>query len=254
MALRNQLIVWRTLAINRLLGRTRVLEWISAAKWAIYPLLVRWTPRVAIAIHEPESARVFWDAITPGMIVIDAGANRGGFSVLASRRVGANGRVFAFEPEARNFAILQKKMRRFPNVTPVQKAVSDAVGEAVLHLDSFHAGHSLVAVISGPAVSETRVAVTSLDAFAGDEKLPGIDLVKLDVEGSELQAIAGLREAMSGPRPPSLLVEVHAPNRPEDVIAAVTPYRYECRVLDAPLTGQAHQVPVHVFATPARRP
>jgi FkbM family methyltransferase len=244
---------WRTYAVNRILSGTKLLEWISAAKWAVYPSLVRWMPRLAIAIHEPESARAFWDAILPGMTVVDAGANRGGFSVLAARRVGPHGRVFAFEPEARNFVTLQRKMRRFPVVTPVQKAVSDSVGEAVLHLDSFHAGHSLVAVIAGPAVDEARVAVTSLDAFVREQQLDGIDVIKLDVEGSELQAIAGMREQLAGARPPSILVEVHAPNRPEDVIGAVLPYGYRCQVLDAALTGEPHRVPVHVFARPVAR-
>lgn len=245
---------WRTDAVNRYLGGTTLLEWISTAKWAVYPLLVRWMPRVAIAIHEPESAQAFWNAIRPGMIVVDAGANRGGFSVLASRRVGKHGRVFAFEPEPRNFETLRRKMSRFPVVTPVQKAVSDAVGTAMLHLDSFHAGHSLVGVIAGPAVSEVSVPLTSLDAFVRDNNLPGIDVVKLDVEGAELQAIAGLREQMSGSRPPVILCEVHTPHRPEDVIAAVTPYGYRCEVIDAKLTGEVHRVPVHVLAHPNRSP
>jgi len=243
---------WRTHAANRLLGGTVLLRWISAAKWAIYPFLVRWMPRVAIAIHEPESTSVFWDAIAPGMIVVDAGANRGGFSVLAAHRAGSSGRVFAFEPEARNFETLRRKMRRFPMVTPVQQAVSDSVGQATLHLDSFHAGHSLVGVIAGPAVSEATVAVTSLDAFVREQGLPGLDVVKLDVEGAELQAIAGMRAQLAGPRPPVILCEIHAPNRPEDIIAAVTPYGYRCEVLDAALTGEAHRVPVHVLARPAR--
>lgn len=244
---------WRTHTVNRLLGGTKLLEWISAAKWAVYPWLVRWAPRVALAIHEPESTRVFWNVVRPGMTVVDAGANRGGFSVLAARRVGASGRVYAFEPEVRNFEVLRKKMRHFPVVTPVQQAISDSVGEAVLHLDSFHAGHSLVGVIAGPAVDEARVAVTSLDAFVREQQLEGVDVVKLDVEGSELQAIAGMREQMAGPRPPFILVEVHAPNRPEDVIAAVTPFGYRCDMLDADLTGEPHRVPVHLFAKPVRR-
>ena len=247
---------WRTHATNRILGGTMLLRWMSAAKWAIYPLLVRWMPKMAIAIHEPESTSVFWNAIAPGMTVVDAGANMGGFSVLAAHRVGTSGRVFAFEPEPRNFASLSRRMRRFPMVTPVQRAVSDTVGEAVLHLDSFHAGHSLVGVIAGPAVSETTVPVTSLDAFVREQGLAGLDVVKLDVEGAELQAIAGMREQLAGPRPPVILCEIHGPNRPEDIIAAVTPYGYRCEVLDAALTGEAHRVPVHVLARPAaaRRP
>lgn len=244
---------WRTLAVNRLLGGTKLLSWVSAAKWAIYPSLVRWTPRVALAIHEPESSRAFWNAISTGMTVVDAGANRGGFSVLASARTGPSGRVFAFEPEPANFATLVRRMQRFTNVTPVQAAVSSSVGTAVLHLDSFHAGHSLTSVAAGPAVSEVTVPVTTLDAFARDRGLTSIDVVKLDVEGVELDAIAGMRELMSGPNPPIILCEIHTPNRPEDVIELVAPYGYVCDVLDADLTGRAHVVPVHVYAVPKSR-
>ena len=249
---RDTLAEWRTLVANRLLARTAIQRWLSAAKWAIYPALVRWMPRVAIAIHEPESTRAFWNAIKPGMTVVDAGANMGGFSILAANRVGNAGRVFAFEPEPHNCRTLARRMRRFPMVTVVGKAVSDRVGEASLHLDSFHAGHSLVGVQEGSAVGEITVPMTSLDAFVREHDLPGLDFVKLDVEGVELQVIAGMIEQMRSSRPPAILCEVHAPNRPEDVIAALVPHGYRCEVLDASLTGEVHRVPVHILASPRR--
>jgi FkbM family methyltransferase len=242
---------WRTLAAKRLFAGG-LLELISAAKWAVYPSLVRFTPWLAIAIHEPESSRAFWRAIEPGAIVIDGGANRGGFSILASRRAGSKGRVFAFEPEPRNFATLTRRMRPFPNVTPVQKAISGAPGEAVLQLDRFHAGHTLHRDIE--AVGSVTVPVTSMDAFVREHSLPGLDVVKLDIEGAELEAIAdGMREVLASPRRPVVICEIHPPITPEQIIAPLAAHGYLCTVLDAELTGQVHDVPVHVLATPPER-
>lgn len=243
---------WRTFVANRLLARTVIQRWISSTKWTIYPLLVRYVPRLALAIHEPESMGAFWDAIRPGMIVVDAGANMGGYSVVASRRTGANGRVYAFEPEPRNFAVLTKRLANYANVTPVQKALSATDGTASLHLDTFHAGHSLVTLDDRVVATSITVPVTSLDSFIASVGERGIDVLKLDVEGVELDVLRGMQNLLGGSNAPVILCEVHAPNRPEDVIAVLQPYGYTSKMLDADLTGAAHDVPVHVLATPRR--
>ena len=113
----------------------------------------------------------------------------GGYSLLASRRAGAEGRVFAFEPDPNNFARLVKQIGHSTNVQPVQKAIAAASGESLLFLDSFHAGHTLVDGRVGER--GISVGVTSLDDFVRDHSLPGIDVVKLDIEGAEEQAFSG---------------------------------------------------------------
>lgn len=247
-SLRPTLAERRTITANRLFVGTPLLGWVSAVKWAIYPLLVRFMPRVAILIHEPESTRAFWDAIQPGMMVIDGGANRGGFSMLASRRAGSSGRVFAFEPEPENFAILRKALRRLSNVTVVQKAIAGATGNATLKLDSFHAGHSLTnAVATDRGVT---VPVTTLDDFVADNALPGLDVVKFDIEGAELDAIRGMKRILSSTRRPVIICEVHPPLLPENLRDALEPYGYRTEMLDSVMTGAPHDVPVHIIARP----
>lgn len=241
---------WRTIIANRIFKETWLLEWISAVKWTVYPLLVRFLPRVAIAIHEPESTAAYWNMLRPGMIVIDGGANMGGYSVLASRRVGADGRVFAFEPEPRNAARLRKRLRGCPNVEVVEKALSDTDGTATLHLDSFHAGHSLV-IGADARPNSIQVPVTTLDTFARDRLLPGLDVVKLDVEGVELQVLDGMKGSLTSVRRPAILCEVHPPILPEAVEGRLVPFGYRCTTLDARLTGAEHDVPVHLLAVPS---
>src|SRR5690349_15847530 len=121
---------WRTILVKRFFPLS-LIDAISSLKWRVYPLLVRFAPRVAIWLHEPESTGAFWDAIRLGSLVVDGGANMGGFSLLASRRAGPSGRVFAFEPDPRNFARLAARLRRYANVEPVAKAISAASGQAV---------------------------------------------------------------------------------------------------------------------------
>src|SRR6185503_6800383 len=64
---------WRTLVTNRVFKSSPVVffEIASSAKWAFYPTLVRYAPKVAIFVHEPESTGVFWAALSPGAIVVD---------------------------------------------------------------------------------------------------------------------------------------------------------------------------------------
>lgn len=241
---------WRTILVKRFVPLV-VLDAISSLKWKIYPLLVRLWPGLAIFLHEPESTRAFWDAIAPGMLVVDGGANMGGYSLLASRRAGADGRVFAFEPDPNNFARLLKQIGHLTNVQPVQKAIAATSGESLLFLDTFHAGHTLVDGRVGE--HGISVGVTSLDDFVRDHALPGLDVVKLDIEGAELLAIDGMQSVLRGKRRPVILCEVHPPITPEDFINKMNELGYRTYALDAKLTGGRHDVPMHVLSLPPER-
>jgi FkbM family methyltransferase len=224
-----------------------LLDAISRVKWAIYPFLVRFAPRLAIAAHEPEATGAWWRAIEKRMIVVDGGANLGGYSMLASKRAGASGRIYAFEPEPDNFVQLVRRVREMPNVVPVQKALGRRSGEAQLHLDRFHARHSL----TRDGSRTITVRVTTLDEFVRDEKLAGVDVVKLDIEGAELEAIAGMTAVLTAPRRPVVLCELHPPHAPEQFRDALAVHGYRCELLDAQFTGAVHHGPVHILATPA---
>src|SRR5688572_13621160 len=71
--------------------------------------------------------RLFRELIRPGMVVVDVGANIGYFSLLASTLVGPTGRVYAFEPDPVNCALLRKNVRlnRVTNIEVIESALSD---------------------------------------------------------------------------------------------------------------------------------
>ncbi len=151
--------------------------------------------------------------VRPGMTVVDAGANLGYYSVLLSQSLQPSGQVYAFEPEPRNHltatanVLLARKL--CPQAAPAEvfaAALTDQVGSARLNLFGGNLGmHSLV-YGNGGAVGSSTVPTTTLDAlrWAG-ESGPGlrrrIDIIKADVQGSELALLRGAERTVERDRP-----------------------------------------------------
>lgn len=150
--------------------------------------------------YEAPETRVFEEFLRPGMTVFDLGANIGYYSALASRRVGPDGRVCAFEPDPANLALLQRNLQAngCRNVTVYPYAVSDRLGYAELFLDEASpSAHSIA--LAPPAVTATRRVVTvALDGLFPVEVCP--NLVKMDIEGAEFAALRGMPRMLADRR------------------------------------------------------
>lgn len=161
-------------------------------------------------IWEPSETAAFLAHVREGMCVLDVGANIGYYTLLAARAVGPSGRVYAFEPEPRNFALLLKNVAEngFGNVRPLRAAVSDAPGRVRLHLDDANFGaHSFdAASVRTSSGRSVEVDAVTLDSFADDAAAfeAGV-LVKVDVQGAEARVVAGARRLLALPRVTVLL-------------------------------------------------
>lgn len=147
---------------------------------------------------------LFEQALKKGMTVVDGGANVGYYTLLAARSVGASGRVYAFEPQSDNYALLVRnvELNGYTNVVPVKKALGARTETAALYLrDS--GTHSLYATAPASVPSES-VDVVTLDEFLEGKGWPDVDLVKLDLQGSEPAAIDGMLRLIE--RSPNLRV------------------------------------------------
>lgn len=129
-----------------------------------------------------------------GDVIIDCGAHLGTLSIVASKKVGQKGTVIALEPHPRTFSYLARnsKDNRCENITCINKAISDKEGKAFM-TDSYVSDMNHIGD-DGNIV----VLTTTLDAIARD--LEKIDLIKLDVEGYELQALKGGEETLKKTR------------------------------------------------------
>jgi FkbM family methyltransferase len=154
---------------------------------------------------EPPIQKCIARYLASGGVFYDIGANVGFFSLLAARRVGPQGFVYAFEPLADNVAAIRRNVRLngFANVTVHQVAVDARSGEGELLLTAWDGGSSLATAAGAPAQPLQRhtVRVVALDDLIQQEGLRPPTLVKIDVEGVEGGVLAGMVKALAAFRP-----------------------------------------------------
>ena len=174
--------------------------------------VVRILPEYRFVTWNPLEYAAFREAVSPGGVALDVGANVGAYTLLLGRWVGPEGRVYAFEPSPGAFEGLRRHLALNALegvVTPVRAAVSDAVGSAVLEGSGFSGSNRLLPGGAIPVDGGLSVATTTLDEFCAERGIVP-SFIKVDVEGAELAALRGARETIraAGPRL-ALFVEMH---------------------------------------------
>lgn len=154
------------------------------------------------------------DLVPSGGVVVDVGAAGGVHTLLASRLVGPAGRVVAIEARPGSVRILRawRRVLGLGNVQVLSMAVGATPGSLDLRVPLVPTRSHAVGGDDGsllarlPAVTRT-VGMTTLDLVATARGLQRLDLVKVDVEGAELDVLEGGAATISTHRP-VLLVEV----------------------------------------------
>jgi len=159
--------------------------------------------------YEVELDRLFKGAIDVNYTLIDCGANYGYWSVLASSAPFGSHRVIAIEPSSQNFAKLKNNAVVNDNRFEVMNcAIGAARGIARLS-GTKHEAFS----IAGSANDGEEVPVVALDNLIDDGRVSpdGKYLIKLDVEGVEIEAIKGGTRLLQGDS--VILCEEHGSDR-----------------------------------------
>lgn len=201
------------------------------------------------ASFEPNEFALLDVVLREGMVVVDGGANDGLYSLFASRRVGASGHVLAVEPSSREYERLlaNLELNRTANVTPLKLALGSREGDARLAIaEDGHEGQNTIGeTVSNPTVatrSHELVHVTTLDGLAEEQQLEQLDVLKLDVEGSELEALRGGYATIDRFRP-LMIVEAETERLAsqnatvDDVVVELEKLEYALYVFDSD-TGQ----------------
>ncbi len=138
--------------------------------------------------------------LSPGDVVVDAGANCGIYTVACAKLVGPEGKVIAFEPGAEVRQVVAKniELNQLANVRLHAEALSDRTGTANL----FHHGGPVAYSLAeaGDAASE-QVPIITLDAALERAEVSRLDLIKMDVEGAEELVLRGASRALAEYRP-----------------------------------------------------
>lgn len=134
-----------------------------------------------------------------GAVFYDIGANIGFFSVMGAKLVGATGLVYAFEPVPDNAARIRynARLNNFSQITVIEKAVSKTMGEGQLLLTTNIGGHALASADRPPDVrGSMTVDLVSIDELIAQKQLTPPTLVKIDVEGAELDVLQGMQQTI----------------------------------------------------------
>lgn len=143
-------------------------------------------------VWEPFETTLIMNEVKEGEVVLDIGANIGYYTLILSKLVGEGGKVFAFEPDPDNFALLKKNVtvNGLRNVILVKKAISNKSGTLRLYLSEENKGdHRIYDSCDGRR--SVPIHCIRLDDYFRDYT-GQIDFIKMDIQGAEAGAIQGM--------------------------------------------------------------
>jgi FkbM family methyltransferase len=174
--------------------------------------VVRIAPAFRHMTWNPDEYQAFRAAVSPGAIVIDAGANVGAYTVLFAQWTGGAGHVYAFEPDPVAAAGLRAHVELNDvahQVTIIPSAISDGHDTRLRFSVCASSGVSRLAPDDERSGTAVDVDAVSLDRFCADRGVVP-NVIKIDVEGAELNALRGARATIAAARPAlALFVELH---------------------------------------------
>lgn len=164
--------------------------------------------------YEPQETALVSSILKPDSVFVDVGANWGYFTLLAANLISDNGVVLSLEPDPRLFQILDSNIARnkFRHITALQVAAADKPGTLKLagyEESEGNFGVSRIIADDEKHSSFYQVTIDALDNMLEKQNITKVDLMKMDIEGAEVFAIAGLKKHLKENRVKRLLLELH---------------------------------------------
>src|SRR5215211_2923344 len=183
-----------------------------------------------------------------GDIVVDIGANIGRYTLIASKRVGTNGKVVAIEAHPGNFEMLNRniKLNQLTNVIPLNYAVYSKETKVKLYVPGEESGYPVYnTIMSNRARNEEKfvdVNANTLDYLLQSKgiKQEQVKWIKIDVEGAELEVLKGATNVLSKSKDIALLIEVHGLNNYRPVVEFLSLYDFKIQFEKSHYSGDKH--------------
>jgi FkbM family methyltransferase len=185
-----------------------------------------------------------------GDIVVDIGAHIGHYTLIASKRVGTNGKVVAIEAHPGNFEMLNRniKLNRLTNVIPLNYAAYSKETKVKLYVPDEESGYTIYHTL----MERTGKKFVEVDAITLDylllqlngirEGVVEVNWIKIDVEGVEFEVLKGATNVLSKSKDIALLIEVHGIDNYRPLIEFLNSYNFIIEFEKTYETGDKHIV------------
>lgn len=169
------------------------------------------TSLIAGAGYEDRFQSSMLNAVLPGDVVWDVGANVGLYSLQFAQRVGDGGKVVAYEPSPINLTKLREAVESVGNVMvmPIGLGARDEEMAFEQGEDDLGATSRFVGKLESASESQAVIKVKSGDDLVGSGAVPVPNVIKIDTEGFELDVLAGMRALLENKHLRTICIEVH---------------------------------------------
>lgn len=161
---------------------------------------------------EPAETAFLRKYLQSGMTVLDIGAHHGYYTLLASRAIGSNGRIIAFEPSPKERIRLEEHLRLNAcdnvRVEPFALEATEVKRDLYLVEGAEDYCNSLRPPVVNARTTTITVQTTTLDKFLSTQTIGEVDFIKMDVEGAELSVLNGAEGLLAKSPRPVWLVEL----------------------------------------------
>ena len=191
---------------------------------------LRYRMQLLTRTYEADTVELVRKMTRPGMIALDIGANVGYYTRLLSTLVGSYGHVLAFEPNPHIFTLLRQNTGKLNNVGLIQMAVGYIDGQATLYdslsesggaslrydarevadLRNVHRGQALAPrIVEDLPTATYSVKTTSVDSYLSERRMSELNIVKIDIEGAELDALRGMEQIVQRSKQITMFIELN---------------------------------------------
>lgn len=160
---------------------------------------------------------------------VDIGAHNGLMSIYAAH-IGAN-KVFSFEPNPEMFELLQENIRLsgHTNITPFPLAIGDKPGTVSMEIDDQNSGATYITDANTASIHS--IPVDTLDHVAEENKIDQVNLILMDIEGYEINALIGAEKLIAANKP-DLIIEYDPSDHDQRVFEFLDKYDYKLYILE----------------------